>query len=86
VFDNVVYLTKKAAAATASIPSTSSTRQETRAPTASGFPAANAPLSTVPIGYDSVVTGLQGMPATDGLRNITGRVNSDGSATIWAVT
>jgi hypothetical protein len=25
-------------------------------------------------------------PATDGLRNITGRVNADGTATIWAVT
>ena len=25
-------------------------------------------------------------PATDGLRNITGRVNSDGTVTIWAVT
>ena len=25
-------------------------------------------------------------PATDGLRNITGRVNRDGSVTIWAVT
>jgi hypothetical protein len=25
-------------------------------------------------------------PATDGLRNITGRVNPNGTATIWAVT
>jgi len=25
-------------------------------------------------------------PATDGLRNITGRVNADGTATIWGVT
>ena len=25
-------------------------------------------------------------PATDGLRNITGRVNSDGTVTIWAIT
>ena len=25
-------------------------------------------------------------PATDGLRNITGRVNADGTATIWAIT
>jgi hypothetical protein len=31
-------------------------------------------------------TGLPWSPATDGLRNITGRVNSDGTATIWAVT
>jgi len=25
-------------------------------------------------------------PATDGLRNITGKVNGDGTVTIWAVT
>ena len=31
-------------------------------------------------------TGLPWAPATDGLRNITGRVNRDGTATIWAVT
>jgi hypothetical protein len=31
-------------------------------------------------------TGVPWAPATDGLRNITGRVNPDGSATIWAVT
>ena len=31
-------------------------------------------------------TGLPWPPATDGLRNITGRVNRDGTVTIWAVT
>jgi hypothetical protein len=31
-------------------------------------------------------TGLPWSPATDGLRNITGRVNRDGTATIWAIT
>jgi hypothetical protein len=31
-------------------------------------------------------TGLPWAPATDGLRNITGRVNRDGTVTIWAVT
>jgi hypothetical protein len=31
-------------------------------------------------------TGLPWAPATDGLRNITGRVNPDGSVTIWALT
>jgi hypothetical protein len=31
-------------------------------------------------------TDLPWAPATDGLRNITGRVNRDGTATIWAVT
>ncbi|MGO8960314.1 MAG: hypothetical protein ACLQFR_23520 [Streptosporangiaceae bacterium] len=43
---------------------------------------------TVP-GYpagDNAATGLPWAPATDGLRNITGRVNRDGSVTIWAIT
>ena len=43
---------------------------------------------TVP-GYptgDNPVTGLPWSPATDGLRNITGRVNRDGTATIYAIT
>ena len=43
---------------------------------------------TVP-GYPSgenSATGLPWSPATDGLRNIVGRVNIDGTATIWAVT
>jgi hypothetical protein len=31
-------------------------------------------------------TGLPWSPATDGLRNLTGRVNEDGTATIWAIT
>ena len=31
-------------------------------------------------------TGLPWAPATDGLRNITGRVNRNGTATIWAIT
>ena len=31
-------------------------------------------------------TGLPWAPATDGLRNITGRVNRDGTVTIWAIT
>jgi hypothetical protein len=31
-------------------------------------------------------TELPWSPATDGLRNITGRVNRDGTATIWAIT
>jgi hypothetical protein len=31
-------------------------------------------------------TGLPWSPATDGLRNITGRVNDDGTVTIWAIT
>jgi hypothetical protein len=31
-------------------------------------------------------TGLPFSPATDGLRNLTGRVNHDGTVTIWAIT
>jgi hypothetical protein len=31
-------------------------------------------------------TGLPWSPATDGLRNITGRTNPDGTVTLWAVT
>jgi len=31
-------------------------------------------------------TNLPWSPATDGLRNITGRVNRDGTVTIWAIT
>src|SRR5262249_57830902 len=43
---------------------------------------------TVP-GYPSgnnFVTMLPWSPATDGLRNIIGRNNGDGTATIWAIT
>jgi len=43
---------------------------------------------TVP-GYptgNNAVTGLPWAPATDGLRNITGRVNHDGTVSIWGVT
>jgi hypothetical protein len=32
------------------------------------------------------VTGINWAPLTDGLRNITGRVNGDGTATIWGIT
>jgi hypothetical protein len=31
-------------------------------------------------------TGLPWAPAADGLRNLTGRVDRDGTATIWAIT
>jgi hypothetical protein len=34
----------------------------------------------------NAATGLPWAPATDGLRNIQGRVNEDGTATIWAIT
>ena len=35
---------------------------------------------------DNAATGLPWAPATDGLRNITGRVNRNGTVTIWAIT
>ena len=34
----------------------------------------------------NALTGLPWAPATDGLRNLTGRVNADGTVTIWAIT
>jgi len=34
----------------------------------------------------NAATGLPWAPITDGLRNITGRVNDDGTVTIWGVT
>jgi hypothetical protein len=43
---------------------------------------------TVP-GYPSgtnTATKLPWAPATDGLRNLTGFVNSEGTVTIWAIT
>ena len=43
--------------------------------TVSGYPTGNNPA-----------TGLPWSPGTDGLRNITGGVNGDGTATIYAVT
>ncbi|MGY3581556.1 hypothetical protein ACVIGB_000372 [Bradyrhizobium sp. USDA 4341] len=42
-------------------------------------------VENYPTGTNSV-TGLPWSPATDGLRNLTGRVNHDGTATIWAIT
>ncbi|TYL92185.1 hypothetical protein FXB40_25885 [Bradyrhizobium rifense] len=35
---------------------------------------------------NNAATGLPWSPATDGLRNIIGRVNPDGTASIWAIT
>ncbi|HEY2526388.1 MAG TPA: hypothetical protein VGJ20_00325 [Xanthobacteraceae bacterium] len=43
--------------------------------TVAGYPTGNNPA-----------TGLPWSPATDGLRNLTGRVNGDGTVTIWAIT
>lgn len=38
-----------------------------------------------PIGSNSA-TGLPWAPATDGLRNLTGHVDNDGTVTLWAIT
>jgi hypothetical protein len=35
---------------------------------------------------ENAATGLPWAPATDGLRNITGRVNPNGTVTIYAIT
>ena len=42
-------------------------------------------IPNYPTGLNAA-TGLPWAPVTDGLRNITGRVNGDGTATIWAIT
>ena len=34
----------------------------------------------------NTATGLAWAPVTDGLRNITGRVNTDGTVTVWGIT
>ena len=43
------------------------------------------PVHGYPAGVNPV-TGLPWAPATDGLRNITGQVNRNGTVTIWGVT
>jgi hypothetical protein len=43
--------------------------------TVAGYPTGN-----------NAATNLPWSPATDGMRNITGRVNGDGTVTIWAIT
>jgi hypothetical protein len=35
---------------------------------------------------NNAVTGSPWAPATDGLRNLTGRVNKDGTVSVWAIT
>jgi hypothetical protein len=42
-------------------------------------------VSHYPTG-NNPATNLPWSPATDGLRNLTGRVNRDGTVTIWAIT
>jgi hypothetical protein len=37
-------------------------------------------------GGNNAATGLPWAPATDGLRNITGRVDHDGTVFIWGIT
>ena len=40
----------------------------------------------LPEGEVNLATGVDWAPLTAGLRNITGRVNGDGTVTIWAIT
>lgn len=42
-------------------------------------------ITNYPSGNNSA-SGLPWAPATDGLRNITGHVNGDGTVTVWAIT
>ncbi len=42
-------------------------------------------IANYPVG-NNPATGLPWAPATDGLRNITGRVNGDGTVTVWGIT
>jgi hypothetical protein len=42
-------------------------------------------VKNYPAGINAA-TGLPWAPATDGLRNLTGRVNGDGTVSIWAIT
>jgi hypothetical protein len=50
--------------------------------TVPGYPTGNNPGTAT----TSVPDGLPWSPATDGLRNLTGQVNRDGTVTIWAIT
>lgn len=50
--------------------------------TVAGYPTGLNPGSA----NKSNLSGLPWSPATDGLRNMTGRVNRDGTVTIWAIT
>jgi hypothetical protein len=42
-------------------------------------------VASYPTGTNAA-TGLPWSPATDGLRNLTGQVNDDGTVTVWAIT
>jgi hypothetical protein len=50
--------------------------------TVAGYPTGDNPGSA----NSSNPAGLPWSPATDGLRNLTGKVNPDGTVTIWAIT
>jgi hypothetical protein len=52
------------------------------------YPVANSGSNSYPTGLNSTDggTGLPWAPATDGLRNLTGQVNGNGTVTIWAAT
>jgi hypothetical protein len=43
-------------------------------------------IANYPTGPNAANKNLPWSPATDGLRNLTGRVNRDGTVTLWAIT
>ncbi len=49
----------------------------------SGYPSGP---NTYTVGTKTTTVGQQWAPATDGLRNLTGQVNSNGTVSIWAAT
>jgi len=49
----------------------------------SGYPSGP---NTYTVGTTTTTVGPQWEPANDGLRNLTGRVNGDGTVTLWAAT
>jgi len=49
----------------------------------SGYPSGP---NTYTVGSTTTTVGPQWDPATDGLRNLTGKVNADGTVSIWAAT
>ncbi len=51
-----------------------------------GVPYTVKQYSTGPNPGSAHIAGLPWSPATDGLRNLAGRVNRDGTVTIWAIT
>ncbi len=54
--------------------------------TVPGYPQGLNPATAITTGAHPAPNGLPWSPATDGLRNVTGRVDWDGKVTIWGIT